>query len=126
MMISLQKIITKLKSLIDKNTADITALNNDLTNTSVVQMMSGAGEVYYTVRGKLLELKAFWFGGSGVAPNTNVLLCTLPYKPLTWHHFASAYNNGVFTIDNDGKFFFFNNTSENITYACMHEIIFIE
>lgn len=29
-MISLQKIITKLKSLIDKNTADITALNNDL------------------------------------------------------------------------------------------------
>lgn len=29
-MISLQKIITKLKSLIDKNTADITALNNGL------------------------------------------------------------------------------------------------
>lgn len=31
-MISLQKIITKLKSLIDKNTADITALNNSLNN----------------------------------------------------------------------------------------------
>lgn len=31
-MISLQKIITKLKSLIDKNTADITALNNNLAN----------------------------------------------------------------------------------------------
>ena len=29
-MISLQKIITKLKSLIDKNTADITALNSGL------------------------------------------------------------------------------------------------
>ncbi|MSS16145.1 hypothetical protein, partial [Porcincola intestinalis] len=29
-MISLQKIITKLKSLIDKNTADITALNNKI------------------------------------------------------------------------------------------------
>lgn len=35
-MISLQKIITKLKSLIDKNTADITALNNDLTNKCVI------------------------------------------------------------------------------------------
>lgn len=31
-MISLQKIITKLKSMIDKNTADITALNNSLAN----------------------------------------------------------------------------------------------
>lgn len=31
-MISLQKIITKLKSLIDKNTADITALNSGLAN----------------------------------------------------------------------------------------------
>ena len=30
-MISLQKIITKLKSLIDKNTADITALNSSLS-----------------------------------------------------------------------------------------------
>lgn len=34
-MISLQKIITKLKSLIDKNTADITALNNSLTQLSI-------------------------------------------------------------------------------------------
>ena len=33
-MISLQKIITKLKSMIDKNTADITALNNSLTQLS--------------------------------------------------------------------------------------------
>lgn len=100
--------------------------NNGLSNTSIVDATNGIGAVTYTVRGKMLELDAYWFGGSGVAPNNNVLLCTLPYKPITWHHFASAYNNGVFTIDNDGKVFFFNNTSENVTYACMHEVIFMQ
>lgn len=48
-MISLQKIITKLKSMIDKNTADITALNNSLikkltktfTTSSTGNIMTG-------------------------------------------------------------------------------------
>lgn len=124
-MISLQKIITKLKSLIDKNTADITALNNGLTNTSIVDASNGIGTVTYTVRGKLLELDAYWFGGSGVSPG-RVLLCTLPYQPVTWHHFASVYYAGEFSIENDGKVYFMNNTANNVTYACMHEIIFIK
>lgn len=124
-MISLQKIITKLKSLIDKNTADITALNSGLSNTSIVDATNGIGTVTYTVRGKLLELDAYWFGGTGVSPG-NVLLCTLPYKPVTWHHFASAYYGGVFTIETDGRLSFVNNTSSNVDYAAMHEIIFIK
>lgn len=53
-MISLQKIITKLKSLIDKNTADITALNNDLTNDHLRYIFTsnyivGTGTFFYTV-----------------------------------------------------------------------------
>ena len=42
-MISLQKIITKLKSLIDKNTADITALNNSLIKKLTKEYTSSAG-----------------------------------------------------------------------------------
>jgi len=126
MMISLQKIITKLKSLIDKNTADITALNSGLTNTSIVDASNGIGTVTYTVRGKLLELNAYWFGGSGINPGENVLLCTLPYQPVTWCHCASAYYAGVFKIESDGKVSFQNNTGANVTYAAMHEVIFIK
>ena len=99
--------------------------NGSLTNTSIVDASNGIGAVTYTVRGKLLELDAYWFGGTGVSPGS-VLLCTLPYKPVTWHHFASAYYNGVFTIETDGKLNFVNNTSSNVTYACMHTVIFIK
>lgn len=53
-MISLQKIITKLKSLIDKNTADITALNNDFANDHMRYLftsnyITGTGTFFYTV-----------------------------------------------------------------------------
>lgn len=53
-MISLQKIITKLKSLIDKNTADITALNNDFANYHLRYIFTsnyiiGTGTFFYTV-----------------------------------------------------------------------------
>lgn len=100
--------------------------NSGLSNTSIVDATNGIGTVTYTVRGKMLELNAYWFGGSGVAPNNKVLLCTLPYQPVTWHHFASAYYAGEFSIENDGKVYFMNNTANNVTYACMHEIIFIK
>ena len=111
---------------ISKNTADITALNNGLTNTSIVDASNGIGTVTYTVRGKLLELNAYWFGGSGISPGENVLLCTLPYLPVTWCHCASAYYDGVFKIESDGKVYFQNNTDANVTYAAMHEVIFIK
>lgn len=114
------------KSGISKNKADITALNSSLTNTSIVNASNGIGTVTYTVRGKLLELNAYWFGGSGINPGENVLLCTLPYQPVTWCHCASAYYAGVFKIESDGKVYFQNNTDANVTYAAMHEVIFIK
>lgn len=114
-----------LEGAVNEMQGNISAINGSLENTSIVDATNGIGAVTYTRRGKLLELNAYWFGGSGVSPG-RVLLCELPYQPVTWHHFASAYYNGVFTLEADGKLYFMNNTSNNITYACMHEIIFIK
>ena len=54
-MISLQKIITKLKSLIDKNTADITALNNDLANK-----LNTSDEIFRTFDSTTYNNNANW------------------------------------------------------------------
>jgi hypothetical protein len=60
-MISLQKIITKLKSLIDKNTADITALNNGLANK-----LNTADEVFRTFDPSSYNNNANWACYTGI------------------------------------------------------------
>ena len=90
-MISLQKIITKLKSLIDKNTADITALNNDLANISGTATPVGIFKnqsISYMRFGRIVVVTGWVNTASVQDPTTgfpegnHYAIASIPYTPL--------------------------------------------
>lgn len=104
-MISLQKIITKLKSLIDKNTADITALNNSLANK-----LNTADEVFRTFDSATYKNNANWACYTGIYntdPNTVgvsdygvLVVFAMPYPSAgfngkNWIHQLWFTNNNI-------------------------------
>lgn len=104
-MISLQKIITKLKSLIDKNTADITALNNGLANK-----LNTADEVFRFFNSGSYNNNANWAVLTGIyntnpstvgAPDYGVLIVfaapypTAGFNGKNWIHQLWLTNNNV-------------------------------
>lgn len=104
-MISLQKIITKLKSLIDKNTADITALNNDLANK-----LNTSDEIFRSFDASTYSNNANWACLTGIyktdpntvsAPDYGVLIVfaepypTAGFNGKNWIHQLWFSNNNV-------------------------------
>ena len=92
-MISLQKIITKLKSLIDKNTADITALNNDLIQFTVRNInVQIAGKGFADVTSSI----------TGAIPAGKHLVAVIPQINTSGHIWVSSVGkNGT----GDNKFY---------------------
>ena len=98
-MISLQKIITKLKSLIDKNTADITALNNDLANISGTATPFGKYKnqsISYMRFGRIVVITGSVDVGSvqdstGYPEGNHYAIASIPYPPLGGTASLSAY-----------------------------------
>lgn len=104
-MISLQKIITKLKSLIDKNTADITALNNGLSNK-----LNTSDEIFKFINISTINNSANWAVLTGIyntipstvgAPDYGVLIVfaapypTAGFNGMNWIHQLWFTNNNI-------------------------------
>lgn len=92
-MISLQKIITKLKSMIDKNTADITALNNDLIHYKVQNInVQIAGKGFVDITSSI----------TGAIPAGKHLVAAIPQVNTSGHTWViSVGKNGA----NDSKYY---------------------
>ena len=92
-MISLQKIITKLKSLIDKNTADITALNNSLIQFTVQNInVQIAGKGFADVTPSI----------TGAIPAGKHLVAVIPQINTSGHTWISSVGKNGY---NDDKYY---------------------
>lgn len=80
-MISLQKIITKLKSLIDKNTADITALNNDLATKIDASTETFKNNGYVTDANQCSRTGIYWTNDASANINAYGVLVVLESAP---------------------------------------------
>ena len=104
-MISLQKIITKLKSLIDKNTADITALNSGLSDK-----LNASDEVFRFFNQSSYNNNANWAILTGIyntspstvgAPDYGILIVfaapypTAGFNGKNWIHQLWFTNNNI-------------------------------
>lgn len=98
-MISLQKIITKLKSMIDKNTADITALNSGLLNITGKASPFGIftkQSIDYIKIGKLVIISGYVDAGTvqpseGYPAGAHYTVATIPYTPYANYAALSGF-----------------------------------